>query len=66
MRVVVDDGIPVTVMWGEHDDRWPTEMQASMAEQLGVPAVELPGVGHSPNADHPDLLVEYLLRVWRG
>ena len=66
MRTVVADGIPMTVMWGEHDDAWPTDVQARMADDLGVPAVEIPHAGHSPNADSPEVLVEHLLRAWRA
>lgn len=56
----------MTVMWGEHDDAWPTDVQARMADDLGVPAVEIPHAGHSPNADSPEVLVEHLLRAWRA
>jgi pimeloyl-ACP methyl ester carboxylesterase len=37
-----------------------------MATALGATAIELPGVGHSPNAEAPELTVESLLRFWRG
>ena len=65
MRTVVDAGLPMTVMWGERDDAWPLRVQARMAEDLAVGAVEIPGAGHSPNADSPDALVTYLLAAWR-
>ncbi|MDO8310182.1 MAG: alpha/beta hydrolase [Actinomycetota bacterium] len=64
LQAVVDDGVPVTVMWGERDDAWPIEDQVRMADELGVPAVQIPGAGHSPNADSPHALVEYLLAAW--
>ncbi len=57
--------VPVTVMWGEQDDVWPIEVQRAWAEECGAQAVELPGVGHSPNADDPEALAEALLRAWR-
>lgn len=54
----------MTVMWGQDDDAWPIEVQARMATELGVPSVELPGVGHSPNVEAPALMVAALLRAW--
>ena len=60
------DGLPVTVMWGEGDDAWPIAAQSAMAAALGAPAIELPGVGHSPNADDPALTADALLRAWRS
>jgi pimeloyl-ACP methyl ester carboxylesterase len=56
--------IPTTVMWGEHDDAWPIVMQRNMAAALGVAAIELPGVGHSPNAQDPQAMVDALLGGW--
>ncbi|MCX6432718.1 MAG: alpha/beta hydrolase [Actinobacteria bacterium] len=56
--------IPTTIMWGEDDDAWPIEVQADMAAELGVTSVELPGVGHSPNAQDPQAMVDALLRAW--
>ncbi len=63
LRAVLD-GLRVTVMWGADDDAWPVAEQAALAAELGAEAVELPGVGHSPNAQDPGLLVEALLRAW--
>ena len=53
----------ITVMWGEHDDAWPTEVQRPWAAALGADAVELPGLGHSPNAEDPESTVAALLRA---
>jgi len=63
---VVRDGLPMAVMWGEHDDAWPIPLQAQMAARLGVPGIELPGVGHSPNAEDPAGTVAALVRFWDG
>ena len=63
LRPAIAD-IPTTVMWGEDDDAWPVEIQADMAAELGVTSVELPGVGHSPNAQDPQAMVDALLRAW--
>jgi pimeloyl-ACP methyl ester carboxylesterase len=59
-------GFPIAVMWGEFDDAWPIPLQQEMALTLGATAIELPGVGHSPNAEAPELTVSALLRFWRG
>lgn len=58
-------GLPVTVMWGADDDAWPLAEQAGMAVDLGAHAVELPGLGHSPNAQDPEATVRALLGAWR-
>ena len=64
VRPVVAAGMATTVMWGELDDAWPVEAQARMAADLGATAVELPGVGHSPNAQDPHLTATALLDAW--
>jgi pimeloyl-ACP methyl ester carboxylesterase len=64
LRPVVAAGLPTTVMWGQNDDVWPIAVQARMAADLGAAAGELPGVGHSPNAEAPVLMVDALLRAW--
>ena len=66
LRPVVEAGLPLTVMWGEHDDAWPVDMQSRMAADLGVPTIEIAGVGQSPNAEAPQAMVDALLRAWRG
>ena len=61
MRARLADGLPARVMWGEHDDAWPIDLQAQMAADWGVPGIALPDVGHSPNAERPVELVAALL-----
>jgi pimeloyl-ACP methyl ester carboxylesterase len=63
---VVAAGLSTVVMWGENDDAWPVPMQKAMADRLGAPAVELPGLGHSPNAQDPQAMVAALLSAWGG
>jgi pimeloyl-ACP methyl ester carboxylesterase len=64
LRPVVAAGLATTVMWGQDDDVWPLDVQARMASDLGAAAVELPGVGHSPNAQAPAQTVRALLSAW--
>ena len=45
--------VPVLVVAGEHDDRWPPAAQAAMAAAIGAPYREIPGAGHSPAVDDP-------------
>ena len=59
-------GLPMTVMWGEHDDAWPVPVQRAMAQRLSAAAVELPGLGHSPNAQDPRATVAAMLQSWGG
>lgn len=66
LRDVVRSGLRMAVMWGELDDAWPIPVQRTMAERLGVPAIELPGVGHSPNAEDPAGTAAALLRFWNS
>lgn len=58
------DGVPITIMFGEHDDVWPLDDQRNLARRLSAPIVELADAGHSPNADSPHLLATALLRSW--
>jgi hypothetical protein len=39
-------------------------MQQAMADRLGVNAVELPGLGHSPNAQDAPATVRALVGAW--
>ena len=66
MTQVANDGLPITVMWGEHDDAWPIPIQRDMANAWHAPAIELAGLGHSPNAEDPALTAEAWVTVWRS
>ncbi|HWA67289.1 MAG TPA: alpha/beta hydrolase [Mycobacteriales bacterium] len=57
-------GVPILVACGENDDAWSPADQQLMAARLGAPFVPLPGAGHSPNVDVPDLVVETLESFW--
>jgi pimeloyl-ACP methyl ester carboxylesterase len=63
LRQKVEAGLATSVIWGEHDDAWPIVTQQRMAHELGVSGVEIPGVGHSPNAEAPELTARTLVQV---
>jgi pimeloyl-ACP methyl ester carboxylesterase len=56
--------LPLLVLYGEHDDTWPPAVQADMAARLGATAVVVPGCGHSPAADEPELTTKALVQHW--
>lgn len=62
---VVAGGLPTTVVWGSEDDAWPIESQSRLARELGAEAVELLGLGHSPNAEDPARAAAALLLACR-
>ena len=53
LAVLAAASLPITVVWGELDDAWPIPMQQEFARRVGARAIEVPGVGHSPNAESP-------------
>lgn len=57
--------LPTMVVYGDADDAWPPALQADMARRLRAREVVLPGVGHSPALDDPDLIAGTLARFWR-
>jgi len=57
-------GVPVQVVWGEHDHYWPPEVQQEMAVRLGAATVEISGAAHSPNVEQPAALVQALVAHW--
>ena len=52
------------IVYGEHDDAWPIAMQRAMAEDLGAQVRVIPGSGHSPNADAPEVTAAVLADWW--
>jgi pimeloyl-ACP methyl ester carboxylesterase len=47
--------LPAAVVTGELDDAWPPAVQEDMAERLRVPWHTLPGLGHNPATEDPQL-----------
>jgi pimeloyl-ACP methyl ester carboxylesterase len=50
--------LPVWVGRGEDDDAWPHDVQASMAERLGVQIHVIPDSAHSPAVENPQGLAD--------
>lgn len=57
-------GLPVTVMCGAEDDAWPVPDQLALAARIGARTVVLPGLGHSPNTEAPDVTADALATAW--
>lgn len=57
-------GISAHVVYGEKDDAWPLALQDQMAKDLEAQLDVIPGAGHCPNEDTPELLTDVLVRFW--
>jgi pimeloyl-ACP methyl ester carboxylesterase len=57
-------GLPVHVVYGEHDDAWPLAMQDQMARDLDAPVTVIPDAGHCPNEDRPELTAAVIAEFW--
>jgi pimeloyl-ACP methyl ester carboxylesterase len=57
-------GLPLLVLYGEHDDAWAPAVQAAMADRLGAPTVVIANAIHSPAAQQPTATARALLDFW--
>ncbi|GGL08650.1 alpha/beta hydrolase [Sphaerisporangium melleum] len=57
-------GVPILVLYGEHDDGWSPLTQAEMAESLDADIVVVPGALHSPAVEAPETTAHALTRFW--
>ena len=57
-------GLPLLVLYGEHDDAWSPAVQAAMADRLGAPSVVIADAIHSPAAQQPTATARALLEFW--
>ncbi len=57
-------GISAHVVYGENDDAWPLPLQDQMAKDLEAQLDVIPGAGHCPNEDTPELLTDLLVKFW--
>ena len=53
-------GVPLLVMYGEHDDAWSPAQQDEMAARLDAPVIVVPDAFHSPAAENPELTAQVL------
>ena len=65
----VDDlratGIPVFVIYGEHDDAWLPAEQDAMAARLGAAVVSVPSAVHSPSVENPAPTARAVIGFWQ-
>jgi pimeloyl-ACP methyl ester carboxylesterase len=66
LAALARDGFPVAVVYGPGDDAWTLEEQDAVAAAVGTSPVVIPGTGHSPAAERPQLTAETLDAVLRG
>ncbi|GAA3129681.1 alpha/beta hydrolase [Planomonospora alba] len=59
-------GVDTLVLYGEHDDGWPPEMQAEMARRLDAECVVVPGAAHSPAVEAPETTAAALTGFWNS
>ena len=59
-----DSDLDILVLYGEHDDGWPPELQAEMARRLDAECVVIPGAVHSPAVEAPETTAHALTRFW--
>jgi pimeloyl-ACP methyl ester carboxylesterase len=59
-------GLPLLVLYGEHDDAWSPAVQAAMADRLGAPTAVIADAIHSPAAQQPAATARALLDFWAG
>ena len=57
-------GLPLLVLYGEHDDAWSPAVQAAMADRLGAPTAVIADAIHSPAAQQPAATARVLLEFW--
>jgi pimeloyl-ACP methyl ester carboxylesterase len=58
--------LPMTVVYGEIDDAWPTDEQDEMAKRLGADRVCIPGAAHSPAIEAPMTTASILTDFWNA
>ncbi len=66
LAALARDGFPVAVAYGPGDDAWTLEEQDAVAAAVGTAPVVIPGTGHSPAAERPQLAAETLDSLLRG
>jgi pimeloyl-ACP methyl ester carboxylesterase len=61
---LIDAGLDLMVLFGEHDDAWPPEVQARMAARLAAPAVVVTHAAHSPAVENTESTAAALVEFW--
>lgn len=48
--------VPVLVVWGDEDEVIPFDQHTAVVDALGARLLTLPGAGHAPHIDQPDIV----------
>jgi pimeloyl-ACP methyl ester carboxylesterase len=59
-------GLPRLIVTGIDEDVWSAELLRETAVRLDARFTVIPGAGHSPNTQQPELLAKALLEFWLG
>jgi pimeloyl-ACP methyl ester carboxylesterase len=65
VAAIAATGVPSHVLYGEHDDAWPTSTQDQMAQDLLAALTVVADAGHCPNEDQPERTAEAIYRFWQ-
>jgi pimeloyl-ACP methyl ester carboxylesterase len=66
LAALAREGMPVVVVYGPGDDAWPIEEQNRVAAAVGSTPVIIPGAGHSPAAEMPEVTADILDALLRS
>jgi len=66
LAALARDGLPVLVVYGPADDAWPLSEQDRVAAAVGSTPVIIPGTGHSPAAEMPDVTADVIDAMLRS
>ncbi len=66
LAALAHEGLPVLVVYGAADDAWPLSEQDRVAAAVGTTPVVIPGTGHSPAAEMPEVTADVLDALLRS
>ncbi|PJM75853.1 alpha/beta fold hydrolase [Bifidobacterium simiarum] len=59
-----ESGMPMAMLYGEHDDVWPHEVYEREAEKLDITPMVMPDAAHLAQDDQPEEFARCLVRFW--
>lgn len=63
---LVEAGLPVHVLYGQHEDAWPPTVIADMAARLGAQETVIPDAAHAPAVEQPKRTAAALIDFWQS